>query len=361
MKKYLIILMGWLVISGVWADEGPRKLNVLTTTSDLKSITESVGGDLVSVKSICLGNQDPHFTEAKPSFILNARKADLFIKIGLDLEVGYESLIIEGARNNKIKPGGDGYLDVSENTLLLDVAAAKVDRSMGDVHPFGNPHYWLDPYNGRIIARNITERLKKLAPEYKEVFNKNHEAFIKKLDESMFGAELVKEFGGDKLWELEITGKRNEFLAKINELRTAPTEGGSASGGNNEPVFKLSGWVEKGEILRGVKLVMFHRSWNYFISRFGMVSVGEVEPKPGIPPGPAHLKDLIKKMQDDQVKVIMIESFYDKKSSDFVAGHSGGRVVTAPISVDGESGVNDYITLIDTIINRLVGAIKNNE
>ena len=329
----LLLISGICVICGSgWAAD--NKLVVLTTTSDLKSITEEIGGKYVQVTSICVGNQDPHFAEAKPSTIVSARKADLLIVIGLELEVGYEPLIIEGARNAKIKPGADGYLDVSDGVLLRELPTGKVDRSMGDVHPFGNPHYWLDPYNARIMARNISNRLQKIDPAHSADYQANYQAFIKKVDEAMFGAPAVAKISGDKLWEQEISGKLDEFI-KSQEI-------------------KLDGWIEKARPLRGMKIVIFHRSWTYFTNRFGLITTGEIEPKPGIPPGPGHLKDLIQKVKSENVKIILMESFYDRKSSDFVAGQTGAKVAVCALSVGGKPEVKDYISLIDHLINHLL-------
>ena len=337
MKKILIIA-AFLTLLVIQINATESKLNILTTTSDLKSIAEEIGGKYVEVKSICCGNQDPHFAEAKPSTIACARKADLLVVIGLELEVGYEPLIIEGSRNPKIKAGNDGYLDVSEGVLLREVPTGKIDRSMGDVHPFGNPHYWIDPYNARMIAKNTSNRLQKIDSAHSADYQTNYQAFIKKIDEAMFGAEAVAKIGGDKLWEQEIAGKLDEFA--------------------KEQQIQLGGWIEKARILRGLKIVIFHRSWTYFLNRFGIVESGELEPKPGIPPGPAHLKDLINKMKAGNIKIILMESFYDRKSADFVASETSTKVVVSPLSVGGDNAAGDYLKLIDTLINRLLEAAK---
>jgi zinc/manganese transport system substrate-binding protein len=256
----------------------------------------------------------------------------------LELEVGYVPLVIECSRNAKIKTNSDGYLDVSENMLLREVPTGKVDRSMGDVHPFGNPHYWVDPYNGRIIARNIANRLQKIDPAHSADYQANCQAFIKKVDEAMFGAPAVAKIGGDKLWEQELSGKLDDFV--------------------KEQQIQLGGWIEKAKTLRGIKIIIFHRSWTYFLNRFGIVESGELEPKPGIPPGPGHLKNLIEKMKSENARVILMESFYDRKSSDFVASQTGAKVVMAPLSVGGDNSAKDYVSLIDNLISKLLGALK---
>lgn len=339
MNKLLVLAALIAAICGIcgsgWADN--KKLNILTSTSDLKSIVEEIGKSHVQATSICGGNQDPHYAEARPSIIVNARKADLFVVIGLELEIGYESLVIEGSRNPKIKIGADGYLDASEGVLLRELpASGKVDRSMGDVHPFGNPHYWLDPYNIRIMARNISSRLQKIDPAHALDYQANGQAFIKKIDEAMFGVDAVAKIGGDKLWEQYLAGELDNFIKEQN--------------------LQLGGWSEKARPLRGMKIVMFHRSWTYFVVRFGLQIIGEIEPKPGIPPGPAHLKELVDRMKSENARVILMESFYDRKPADFIARQTGASVAVCALSVNGKPETPDYISLIDHLIVHLLEA-----
>jgi ABC-type Zn uptake system ZnuABC Zn-binding protein ZnuA len=348
MKKWLmVIVISLLVIPFVSAEE--KKLNVVTTTTDLKSITESVGGEFVSVKSICQGDQDPHFIQAKPVYMTWSRNTDLWIRIGMELEIGYEEPIIDGSRNTKIKIGSDGHLDASENILRLEVPTTqKVDRAMGDIHPLGNPHYWLDPYNGRVVAKNITERLKKLVPEHKEDFDKNYAVFIKKLDEAMFGIELVKEIGGNKLWELELANKLDGFLIKLNEERKK----------QDKPLMVVGGWAGKMKPYQGKKIITYHRSWTYFVDRFDLVVSEELEPKPGIPPSPKHLVDVIKKIKADGVKILLMENFYSRQSPDFVSDKTGITIVEVANSVSGEKAATDYIAMIDNVVNKVEKAFS---
>jgi ABC-type metal ion transport system, periplasmic component/surface adhesin len=281
-------------------------INVLTTTEDLKSITETIGGDKVRVDSLAKGYQDPHFVDAKPSFMMKAKNADLFIVVGLELEIGYEELIINGSRNLKIRIGQPGYLDVSEGVGLLELpTTTKIDRSMGDVHPMGNPHYWLDPENVKIVAYNIANRLSELSPEHTQYFQGNLAAFDKKIDE------------------------------------------------------KMAEWNKKMEPFKGKKIAIYHRSWPYFVNRFGLTVACELEPKPGIPPSPTHLKEVIDIMKRDKVNVILMEVFYDEKPAQFVAGQTGAKVIVVPNSVGGTKEANDYFGLIDTIVNKLAEAFSS--
>ena len=307
MRKIIILLIllawGFFLTTSVYAKGD--KLQILTTTTDLKSITEFIGGDKVKVDSICKGYQDPHFVEAKPSFMIKAKKADLFIRVGLELEIGYEELIINGSRNPKIRAGQFGHLDASKGVYLLEVpTTTKIDRSMGDVHPMGNPHYWLDPLNAKVIASNIAERLSQLSPKDVSYFKKNLLDFNKRIDE-----KLIE-------WNRQLTPFKEEGIA------------------------------------------IYHRSWPYFTKRFGLVVSCELEPKPGIPPSPGHLKEVIDKIKQENIEVILMEVFYDEKPARFVAQQSSAKVVIVPNSVGGTKEAKDYFSLMDTIIEKLTEALK---
>ncbi len=306
MKKIFLILILILILGIVSLSYAQEKINILTTTSDLKSIAEFIGGDKVKVDGLAKGYQDPHFVEAKPSFMIKAKKADLFIRVGLELEIGYEELIIDGSRNPKIRIGQLGHLDASEGALLLEVpTTTKIDRSMGDVHPMGNPHYWLDPLNAKIIASNIAERLSKLRPEEEAYFERNLSDFNHKIDE------------------------------------------------------KLIEWKKKMAPFKGEKVAIYHRSWPYFFNRFDLEIACELEPKPGIPPSPEHLREVIEKIKQENVKVILMEVFYDEKPARFVAQATGAKVVIVPNSVGGTKEAQDYFSLMDTIIDKLAQGLHS--
>jgi len=281
---------------------GADKLNVVTTTTNLASIAESVGGGHVSVTSIGSGDEDPHFIQAKPSYMMKARKTDLWIRVGLELEIGYEGLILQGSRNPRIQINTPGHLDASEGILKLELPTGKVDRSMGDVHPMGNPHYWLDPYNGKIIAKNICQRLKQLDPEHTEDYDRNLAAFNSKLDNAMVG------------------------------------------------------WVAKLKPFEHSKIVTYHRSWPYFANRFNLDVVAELEPKPGIPPGPGHILEVINTMKSEKARVILMEPFYNRDDAEAVAKKTGAKVVVVPNAVNEQ--VKDYIAMLDNVVNRLSEALS---
>ena len=304
MKKIVCII--GLMLFFLPCSYAQEKINILTTTSDLKSIAEFIGGDKVKVDSLARGCQDPHFVEAKPSFMIKAKNADLFIRVGLELEIGYEELIIDGSRNPKIRLGQSGHLDASEGVFLLEVpSAVKIDRSMGDVHPMGNPHYWLDPLNAKIIASNIANRLGEIAPQNKDYFRENLAEFSRKIDKKMIE------------------------------------------------------WQEKLNPFKGQEIAIYHRSWPYFVNRFGLGIACELESKPGIPPSPGHLKEVINIIKQKNIKVVLMEVFYDEKPARFVSEQTGVKVVIVPNSVGGTKEAQDYFSLMDTIVDRLAQGLSS--
>src|SRR5882724_5760064 len=280
------------------------KLNVIATTEDLASIATEVGGDHISIDSIAKGYQDPHFVEAKPSFILKLQKADILILVGRELEIGWLPPLITQSRNSKIQVGADGYLDASLQAQILEVPNGQVTRAEGDVHPLGNPHYWMDPENGKIIAKEIFDRLVKLRPN----------------DRAYFEMRL------------------NDFVSRVNAGEKR--------------------WIAMMVPYKGTKVVTYHRSFPNFAERFGLNIVGYVEPKPGIPPTPQHTLDLINQMKKDGVKLVMVEPYFDLKTPNAIGRETGAEVMVMPPSVGGNKDVPDYIKLFDSDLNMLVAAIR---
>ena len=280
------------------------KLNVMATIEDLASIAREVGGDRIAVDSIAKGYQDPHFVEAKPSFILKLQKADLLIVVGRELEIGWMPPLIQQSRNSKIQPGAEGYLDASVQARILDIPQGQITRAMGDVHPLGNPHYWLDPENGKIVAREIAAKLTQFRPN----------------DKASFDQRLA------------------DFVNRVNEAEKR--------------------WLAMMAPYKGVKVVTYHRSFPNFADRFGLDVIGYVEPRPGIPPSPSHTLDLIQEMKRQQIKVILMEPYFDEKTPKSIASQTGAQVLVMPPSVGGEKTVTDYFKLFDYDINLLVNALK---
>ena len=295
-------MLGLLLIAGSAHAQG--KLTVVTTTEDLAAIAREVGGDQITVEAIARGYQDPHFVEAKPSFILKLQKADLLIVVGKELEIGWLPPLITQSRNAKIQVGAAGYLDASTQARILDIPQGQITRAMGDVHPLGNPHYWLDPENGKIIAREIADKLGELRPADKAGFSQRAAAFSSRVTEA------------EKRW-----------LAMI-----AP--------------------------YKGVKVVTYHRSFPNLADRFGLNVIGYVEPRPGIPPTPQHTLDLINEMKAQNVKVMLIEPYFDLKTPNSIGRATGAEVLVMPPSVGGVKEITDYFKLFDYDLNLLMTALK---
>jgi len=279
-------------------------VNVMTATEDLADLTRQVGGERVKVESIARGYQDPHFVEAKPSFILKLAKADLLVVVGRELEIGWLPPLIQQSRNAKVQPGADGYLDASLTAKILELPTGQITRAMGDVHPLGNPHYWIDPGNGRRIAKAIADKLARVAPADAAYFSARYADFDKRLAEA------------EKRWDAMM----------------AP--------------------------YKGLKIVTYHRSWPNFADRFGLDVIGYVEPRPGIPPSPGHTIDLISEMKRLNVKILLVEPYFDLKTPQSIGRETGARVLVMSPSVGGEKEITDYIKLFDYDLGLLVTAIR---
>ncbi|MGE5200256.1 MAG: metal ABC transporter substrate-binding protein, partial [Rhodospirillaceae bacterium] len=248
--------------------------------------------------------QDPHFVEAKPSFILKLQKADLLIVVGRELEIGWLPPLIQQSRNAKIQPGAEGYLDASQGVHILDIPTGQITRAMGDVHPQGNPHYLLDPENGRIVAKSICDKLSAFRPADRAYFEQRLAAFNARLTDAV------------KKWTAQM----------------AP--------------------------YKGTKVVTYHRSFPNFADRFGLDIIGYVEPRPGIPPSPGHTLDLIREMKSQNVKLILVEPYFDLATPQSVARATGGRVLVMPPAVGGVKEATDYFALFDYDVALLADAIK---
>jgi zinc/manganese transport system substrate-binding protein len=297
MKEFkLLILLIFIVIPLT----GITKLKVLTTTQNLKSLVEYVGKDLVEVDSLCKGTQDPHYIEAKPSFMLKASKADLLVSIGLDLEVGWLPLIVRGARNPKIRPSQSGSFIAGQFINTLEKPVTQISRSDGDVHPDGNPHFLLDPINAIKIAEELKKKLSALDPSNALEFEKNLKIF------------------------------------------------------SNDIKNKLKTWKEK--ISRGVKVVTYHKTLSYFYHRFGINNIAYLEPKPGIPPSAAHILGVIKLAKVNKVKKIIVENYFDPTVAKRVAKDiSDLKVMTIAVSVGGGKGTSNLIELYSKLADSIGG------
>lgn len=270
------------------------EVNVVTTTTTIYDLVKEVGGDRVNVDYLCRGSQDPHFLEVMPSYMLKLRKADLVMEIGLDIEKWLPQLI-DGSRNTNLK-----LIDLSVNVEKKEVPASKPDASQGDIHPYGNPHYWLDPENVKIIANEIFNALVNFSPENAGYFKRNLDNYISVLDK------------------------------------------------------KIDTWKKEMDKLKGKPIVTFHSSWVYFADRYGLKVVGHVEPKPGIPPTPSHNAELIQIIKNTGAKIILMENYYSDSAPKQISQITGIKVIKAPVAPYGIENVDTYIKMMDYIVNQLV-------
>src|SRR5258708_15969 len=301
----------WLAVAAIVAASllspsraAARKLNVITATTDLAALAQEVGGDKINVEAMAKGYQDPHFVEAKPSFLLKLRQADLLVVVGLQLEIGWLPPLITQCGNSRIQVGANGYLDASQFAEILDIPTGTVTRAMGDVHPLGNPHYWLDPDNGRRLAKGIAGKLGELDPEDANYFQQRDQDFEKRLASA------------EQKWDAEM------------------------------------------KPYHGRKVVTYHNSFPNFAKHFGLTVIGYVEPRPGIPPTPSHTIELIGLMKRENCKVILVEPYFDLKTPDSIARETGGKVVQYLPSLGGEKDVTDYFKLFDYDIALLTQAFQ---
>lgn len=306
LSRFLVSSLALALLAGASAlpAGAAEKIKIVTATSDLASMAQEVGGDHVEVESIARGYQDPHFVEAKPSFLLKLRHADLLIVVGLQLEIGWLPPLITQSGNPRIQPDSAGYLDASQFAEILEKPTGVVTRAMGDVHPFGNPHYWLDPENGRRAAQGIANKLSELRPGDAAYFNGRFQDFSNRLTDA------------GKKWNAEM------------------------------------------QPYHGRKVITYHRSWPNFLKYFGLISMGEIEPRPGIPPTPSHTLELINMMKRENVKIILVEPYFDLKTPNAIARDTGAQVVVMPPSVGGEKEITDYFKLFDYDLALLIKAFQ---
>lgn len=276
-------------------------LRIVSTTQDPAAIAKAIGGDRVEVKALAKGFQDPHFLDAKPTYMVDLNRAQLLLAVGLDLEAGYLQALITGSHNDKLSVGAPGFLDCSSLITPLEVVPS-ADRSQGDIHPNGNPHYWLDPENGRLMARGIAQRLGELDPEGKATYAANLAVFEKKLTE------------------------------------------------------KEAEWSKAMAPLAQKAVITYHRSWTYFAKRYQLQVLDFVEPKPGIPATPQHTLEIIKLALAKDVKLVLMENFYDVRPARLIESKSKAKVAVVPNSVNGVESAKDYFSLFDTIIGTIVKA-----
>ncbi|HEX5051347.1 MAG TPA: metal ABC transporter substrate-binding protein [Planctomycetota bacterium] len=330
---------------GVLPAQAPEPLRVCATTPDLGNLAAEVGGSAVTVTTFVTGPQDAHFLEARPSMIRELNRADALVEVGLELEIGWLPLLVDNARNGKVLPGSPGRIDASTVIRKLEVPAGTFDRSSGDVHPGGNPHFCCDPLCGLRVAALLRDRFTDLRPDGKQLFAANYERFRERLCSAMVGPELAKlyHFDAEKLGVLYARGKLAALLQAQGDLG------------------RLGGWF--GEMLpwRGAKVVADHDLWPYFADRFGITVVGFFEPKPGIAPTTAHLEQLIKRMRTEQVRVILSAPYFAPQHAEFVARTTGAKIAAMAHQVGSREGCDDYLAFVGHDVAAVVAALKGTQ
>lgn len=303
MVASLAVFLAFTAMTAQAAD----KLKIVTTTEDLASLARDIGGELVDVYAIAKGYQDPHFVEAKPSHLVKLRKADLYIQIGIEMEAGWAPALLSNSRNPGIQPGRSGFLEAYEGCEILQKPDTAVDRSQGDVHPLGNPHFWTDPENGRVIARRMSARFSELSPGNAAVFKDN-----------------LKRFESD--------------------FERAAAD-----------------WRKLAEPFKGLRVVTYHNSWPNFAKRFGLNVVNFIEPRPGVPPSPAHVRALIEQIRAEKIPLILMETYWDPKIASKIASESGANLVVFPASVGGRPHIHTYFELFEHNLKAIASALEERQ
>ncbi|NOX16741.1 MAG: zinc ABC transporter substrate-binding protein [Chlorobi bacterium] len=331
--KYIQILL--LSASVLFAGE---KLQVVTTLSSYANIAKYIGGDKVEANYIVAGDQDAHFVRPKPSYAVMLSKADLFVSTGLDLEL-WAPTVVDMSKNNKIRSGQIGYVSAAAGIELLDKPSV-LSRSEGGLHIYGNPHIATSPVNMKIIAENIEIGLEKIDPENADFYRANLKKFKDKIDEKLFGKELVKLMGSKLLTKLAAKGKLIEFLREKSYK-------------GEKMIDYLGGWMKEALPFYGKKIVSYHKNWVYFQKLFGLEVVGYVEPKPGIPPSPKHVEELIQDMRSHNIKVLLAANYFDEQKVKRICDKVGAVPVIVPMSVKGAPNTENVFKLVDFWIKKL--------
>lgn len=311
-------------------------IRVVTTLGVLADLTREVGGDLVSAEALADPRQDPHYVQPRPTLMRKAHDADLFVEVGLQLELWAEK-VVAGSGNPRIQIGQPGRVIASDGIATLELPT-QLSREWGDVHPYGNPHLWLDPINAIRMAENIAKGLERVDPEHAADYRRGFADLRRRLDEALFGRRLVEELGAAKLERLAQRDGLEGYLER-HELSEA-----------------LGGWLAKARPLRGTKLVTYHKTWIYFTTRFGLEVPIEIEEKPGIPPSAKHRDAVLETMRREGVPIVLQAIFYNREAADWLAGRTDARVVVVPIDVGDRVGAPNYFSLLDLLLDRLLKA-----
>ena len=346
MKKMILIVLGIIAMalgSATAASAQGRKLNVVTANSAYASIAEAVGGDKVSVVNIVAGNQDPHIVRPKPSLAVELKRADVYVTTGMDLEM-WSPALVDMSGNPNIRSGQKGYVSASAGIKIIETPIT-VSRAEGDVHIYGNPHIHTSPLNGKIIAENICVGLKRNAPEYSALFDRNLARFKDEVDRRTFGSKLVALLGGKTLADLAQSGRLIPFLQK-KKYKGKPL------------IESLGGWMKQALPLRGRKIVAYHKNISYFSQLFGFEVADYLEPKPGIPPTPGHIAAVMAKMRAQKIRVLWAENYFDVATVRRVADKVDAVPVIVALAPGGQPGMRTFFDQFDIWIRELNRAFR---
>ncbi len=336
-RSLAVILTLLMMVSGAHA----KKMKVVTTLNYLQYVAREVGGEYVDAVALANPKQDPHYVTPTPTMNEIARSADLFIENGLSLDLWAKN-VVDASGNPSIQVGSPGHLVATINVPVKELPT-EVSRAWGDIHPQGNPHVWLDPINVRIVAGNVADRLAELDPAHAAYFQSRLEDFRARLDEAMYGDELLKALGksGGEILTRKV---RNDELTEW--LKERKLDG------------KLGGWMKKAQAFQGAKIISYHKTYVYFTDRFGLTIAGELEEKPGSPPPPQHRDEVVDMVKRDGIKVILNDNFYSREAADYVASKTGAKVVITYIDVGAMQDVDTYEKLVTHLIEEIQLALQ---
>lgn len=339
-KRGVLLLLPVLLLTSAAESADKPPLQVSVTVPDLGSLVQTIGGDRVSVTVFAKGTENAHFVAIKPSFIKTLSGADLLVAQGLELEIGWIPPMVQSSRNFRIQTGSPGFLDVSTAISPLEVPTTTVDRSMGDVHPFGNPHFMLDPLNGLKVAGLIRDRLGEIRPEDQGYFQSRYDDFRKRLGAAFVGEALAQKYDFEKLVLIHRQGELIPFLKRKGEESL------------------LGGWIGALAPYTGFKVVGDHNQWIYFTDRFGFPIVDYLEPKPGVPPTMKHLTEVIDTVKTTGVKVLLLSPYFDPKAAEFVSKEAGIPIAELAHQVGARPEASDYFSLFDYNVRTLKAALE---
>src|SRR5262245_5986237 len=339
-----VVLISSLTLGG--HAQATKKITVVCTLPTLKALTDEIGGTRVDAIALAKGDQDPHFVTPTPVLMKRTREATLFIENGMSLELWADE-VVNGSGNPKIFRGNPGRVVASTGIPALEIPSV-LSREMGDIHPQGNPHVWLDPLLAKVEAANINEALKRADPDGGPYYDQRRADFEKRIDVAMFGEDLLKLVGIQKLTRLTWSGDLQNFL-NTNQIGGQPLSA------------KAGGWIRQATVLQGAKAFEFHKVWVYFARAFGMKLVGTIEERPGIPPGPQHVRQVTQQIKTEKIPLILVDNFYDPALPNNISRETGAKVLVLPNQVEGETGVKTYFDLINHLVKEMTDAMGKSD